>query len=161
MFLYPNDFFSEDCIGDTGYEAFTTFDDKGIPLYFNFNNLKVKKNRSVSNQLWNDLLKFRIVKYFNVLYRKNKLQKQFSAYEIETLLKMPISEFENICFKNKETYPLITCQWDLIALMRNDALLDHKTNNRIEYTLSVIANMHQYLNERSIEFGVVYIPWDM
>jgi hypothetical protein len=158
LFLYPNDFYSGNNVGDLGYKPYTVFDENGIPTHFDFSEVKRAQSKKIHEIIYNDLLKFRCIGFFIFKHRLYNSQKQFDPYSIDDLLNMSKEAFSNLYNLNVQSDLLLSSYWDFVSLMRDHKALDLKTKQRIDYTLSILERMNNTLSQKSIELAVVYIP---
>ena len=96
LFLYPNDFYSGDAVGDSGYLPYARFIDEGEPIAFDFSNVEeaqLPDDRNPWTLLKADWQRMRLIRMTSFMWRKAKAKRMLEESELPRYLEMPTAEF--------------------------------------------------------------------
>jgi len=159
LFLYPNDFFSANYVGDLGYVPFTVFNNEGHPDYFDFSYVLQEQSSILDKILLNHLNKLESYKLVSLKFQAYQFRKLREKYSVDSILNLPPDEFLHLYQSKTASDPMQSAMWDLYSLLRDENLFDTKTRERVDYSLNVLTMLKDYLDDKEIELGLVYIPW--
>mgnify|MGYP000182060906 CR=1 FL=1 len=164
LFLYNNDFFSGDAIGDNGYLPYAKFAENGEPAGFDFSQLESKylglKKRNPWTMMIADLQRFRLVRLTTFLLRRQLVFETLSEEKIDTYLNLPPEAFQQAYRDNNTTKDILTVMlWDYLALMRDTSQWSPDLQERVELSFKHLEGLQQSLDERGVEFAICHIPY--
>ncbi|MEM9820032.1 MAG: hypothetical protein AAF985_03130 [Bacteroidota bacterium] len=159
LFLYYNDFFHGNSVGDAGYTPYARFDAKGYPQSFVFDDVNTPKRRN----LWTHFLER--MSYLSIwrrgldVYRRYVLHQQIPASEMTTLLTMSAQDFEGQTISAYERSNLYFNKiLGKLSVLRDTTIWDQATRKRVALTEHYLERMHHYLKHRNIELVIALIP---
>ncbi|MEM7103595.1 MAG: hypothetical protein AAF502_10720 [Bacteroidota bacterium] len=162
FFLFANDLYSGDKVGDSGYMPYTKFNDLGLPAGFDFDLVKNETRRDPIHLFTIKMKQRPLPKMLNLKLRKLKYDIMFPSSKVDKLLQLPAEEFEGLYteadFGND---PMLSVGWDLIASCRDTAIWDKKMRKRAATTENILRRTNEFLKAKNIEFSIVLIasPW--
>ena len=162
LFVYYNDFFPGTTVGDEGYTPFARFDSLGYPRSFEFQDLPEGNKRRAWTQFKMQLTNINLMKLLRVRLQRDRLQRSVKAFPIEELLQMEADHFSRLNDKVTNSGDLLRLKfWSLTGLMRDTALWDSATRERLQLSAGYLEQMHRLLVSREIDFKLCLIasPW--
>ena len=159
LFLFNNDFFPGHNTADEFYSRFTNFDQQGYPSSFSFEETSIPQ-RNMWTHLKSRWQNIHLIKWLSLSYRLNIANNILPTEELEEHISSSAEKFEaNYNQKDFHNDPLIAYNWNLMAIFRDTSIWNKTTRNRVDLSLSYIGKMHDFLQQQSIAFKVVLIPY--
>ena len=160
LFLYYNDFYPGETVGDVGYSSYTLFDTLGYPSSFDFTLIK---GRIVKRNAWthfNDRLSyFNLYRFLRTTNQKRRLSNEFTPERINQLSMMSADEFSQASQVSHVKPDLLRLKvLGLTALLRDTSLWDQDTKRRVARTERYLGLMHQWLSDHDIELVLTLVP---
>ncbi|MEO0875054.1 MAG: hypothetical protein AAFY48_10650 [Bacteroidota bacterium] len=163
LFLYPNDFYSGDAVGDSGYLPYARFNEEGEPIAFDFSNVEAAHlpvNRNPWTLLKADWQRLRLIRMTSFMWRKAKARRMLEESELPRYLEMSTAEFRAAYVANNQTKDLFTIAlWDYLELMRASSIWSEEIKARVEQSLQHISGLQRSLQARNIPMGLCLIPY--
>ncbi|MEL7249092.1 MAG: hypothetical protein AAFO03_11755 [Bacteroidota bacterium] len=163
LFLYPNDFYSGDAVGDSGYLPYARFNDEGEPIAFDFSNVEeaqLPDDRNPWTLLKADWQRMRLIRMTSFMWRKAKAKRMLEESELPRYLEMPTAEFREAYTLNNQTKDLLTIAlWDYLELMRDSDIWSEEIRARVAQSLQHISGLRQSLQKRNIPLALCLIPY--
>lgn len=164
LFLYTNDFFSGDAIGDSGYLPYAQFGKNGEPTGFDFSRLDSKYLGLVKRTPWTmmiaDLKRFRLVRLTTFLLRRQLAFNTLAREKLDTYLQLSTDDFEQAYRDNNITKDMLTVMlWDYLALMRDTTQWSTTLQERVNLSFKHLEGLQETLKQRDINFAICHIPY--
>ena len=163
LFLYTNDFYSGDAVGDSGYLPYTRFNQAGEPAGFDFSSLEeahLPKNRNPWTLFKAGWRRLRLVRMISFLSRQAQARRTLAEAELPSYFEMSTEDYEAAYAASNATKDLLTVAlWDYIALMRDFSLWSVKLQDRVQQSLQHVAGLQQSLTKEGIPLVVCLIPY--
>lgn len=164
LFLYTNDFFSGDAIGDSGYLPYTKFAANGEPTGFDFSDLESNylglEDRNPWTMMIADLKRFRLVRLTTFLLRQQLVFKTLAEEKLDTYLNLPSDAFQQAYHDNNTTKDMLTVMlWDYLALMRDTSMWSPVLEERVDLSFKHLEGLNQSLENKGVEFAICHIPY--
>lgn len=159
LFLFNNDFFPGKNTADEFYSRFTNFDQNGYPSSFSFEKASIPP-RNMWTHLKSRWQNIHLIKWLSLSHRLNVANNILPSEELEEHISSSALKFEaNYSEKNFHNDPLIAYNWNLLSVFRDTSIWNETTRKRVDLSLSYISKMHEFLEQQSIAFKVVLIPY--
>lgn len=160
LFLYANDFFSGDAVGDTGYLPYTTFDKDGSPIAFHFEEAHQPLRRNAWQLMKADIQNLNLLKMTSFALRQARARKTHTATDLPTIMKLPANDFMKLYEQETATKDILQiANWDLIELMRDTSLWTRTIRERFELSAQNIRGLKKSATAQGIPFVVCLIPY--
>ncbi len=160
LFLYYNDFFPGQLVGDEGYTPFARFDSQAYPRGFDFSSLGVATKRSAFQQFREKITYWNIVHWYRSWKQRRQLLRQVPGDQLDVMLNLPPAEFAQAMEKSNLQKDLLEAKlWGLTATFRDTSIWDTDTQERLALSEHYLSLMQEWLSQREIELSLVLIPY--
>ena len=160
LYLYYNDFYAGNNVGDSGYWPFTQFDEKDYPVRFQFDETNPYQKRNPVHLLWRDIENWQLLKSLSYAKRHAALVKSLPADSLPSILALASNAFQyRYDTQDFEGNLLFSSRWDLLALMRDTSLWSGELRERVDLSLQLVKRMQVLLEQQDIAFIVSLIPY--
>ena len=163
LFLYTNDFFSGDAVGDSGYLPYTQFAQDGSPEGFDFSNLDLAtapKKRNPWTLMIQGFRRLRLVRMISFFFRQQQAKSTLREDQLDPYLKMPTQDWDEVYEAENTTKDFLTiAMWDFMDMMRDSSLWRPQLRQRVNLTLQHVKRFHNAMRERNIPLVVSLIPY--
>ncbi|MDB4728370.1 hypothetical protein OAF63_06230 [Saprospiraceae bacterium] len=159
LFLFPNDFFSGQVVGDKGYTPYARFDKDGYPLSFDFSSIKTNKHRNAWSHFLEQFKYLQTYRVFISISTQKELKSKFSLPQVENLLQLPPKDFHQTTLELYAQNNLMAGGiLGLISTSRDSDFWDVGTKKRLNLSEQYLSLMKTWLSSEGIDLSIVLIP---
>ncbi len=159
LFIYYNDFFTGNSVGDEGYTSFCVFDENGLPAKFKFDTDKNWSKNLMLEDFVLNINKSRLIGFLKWNLRNKRFRKNFDSTDTKSILSMDEDDFQSLKIQKKtEGEMMESKRWGILSMLRPFGKWDDATLQTGRITLDYLKSLNQYLNENEVEFELCLIP---